>query len=187
MIDCVVTITTIFIYCFFVTYQFLLKCCWSSCCCFFLQEGRSLWYFSVTFYSSVDYRKCVFEGNSHKGTRNYDSSSHVGQPGLWSSGPNSRLFLTVYFPRLLSLPCRLHSPAESLLLFTSVDWSLLFSLGSSFHRLIPVSWEISRASPLCGFHAKTDKRILWLAPASTETNATQCITLFLLLFTHIVR
>ena len=32
---------------------------------------------------SVSYRERVFERNSHKVTRNADSSSHVGQPGLW--------------------------------------------------------------------------------------------------------
>ena len=71
---------------------------------------------------------------------------------------------------------------------TSVDCSLLwYDLLSAFFCSLwnlpslvplPVSWEISRASPLCEFHTKTDKGILWLAltPTPTETNATHRVT-----------
>ena len=33
--------------------------------------------------------------------------------------------------------------------------------------VLPVSWEISSAGPLCWFHAKKDKRTLWVAPTHT--------------------
>ena len=69
---------------------------------------------------------------------------------------------------------------------TSVDWSvlppsldwLLLLRDLPFPRPLPDSWEISHASPLCGFHAKTDKGIHWLAPipTPTETNATHRVT-----------
>ena len=102
----------------------------------------------------------VFKRNSHKVTKNVDSSSQIGQPCLWVHRSFS---LTVGFPRLLLtalscwLPCSVH-----------------FFLFVAFSRLLPVSWEILCASPLCGVHAKTDKGILWLAP--TETNATDRVT-----------
>ena len=73
--------------------------------------------------------------------------------------------LAVGFPRLLltTLSCRLPCPA---------DCPVLFSRGPSFPRPLPVSWEISRTSPLCGFRAKTD----WHLPTPTETNATHRVT-----------
>ena len=67
-----------------------------------------------------------------------------------STGPNSslssHLSLTVAFPRL-----------SITAFFCWLPWDPAFS------PLLPVSLEILRASPLCGFHAKTDKGILWLA------------------------
>ena len=45
--------------------------------------------------------------------------------------------------------------------------------------LFPISWEISRVSPLCGFRAKTDKGIVWLVPTPTETNATHRATMLI--------
>ena len=40
-------------------------------------------HFSVVFCASVGYHECVSKQNSHTATRNTDSSSHIGQPGLW--------------------------------------------------------------------------------------------------------
>ena len=77
-------------------------------------------------------------------------------------------------PGLISWPTR--SVNWSLLL-SSADCVLLASLGPSFPRPLPVSWEISRTGPLCGFRAKTDKGILWPASTHTETNATHCVTI----------
>ena len=66
---------------------------------------------------------------------------------------------------------------------TPLCW-LLWDL--AFPRLFPVSLEISRVSPLSGFHAKTDKGILWLALTHAHTHthrtnahhrATKCIKL----------
>ena len=75
---------------------------------------------------------------------------------------------------------------------TSVDWSVLSTgvfcpllltalscrlfLGPSVPCPLLVSWEISCASPLCGFRVKTDKGILRLAPTPTEINATHRVT-----------
>ena len=47
----------------------------------------------------------------------------------------------------------------------------------AFPRLLPVSLEISRASPLCGLRAKTDKGIFWLALTHTHTHRNECPTL----------
>ena len=79
----------------------------------------------------------------------------------WLLGPqvptprfSSQLSLTVAFPW------------QSLTPIGWLLWDLAFSL------LLPVSKEISRASPFSGFHAKTDKRILWLTLTQTHrTNA----------------
>ena len=48
--------------------------------------------------------------------------------------------------------------------FCWLPWDL------AFPRLLPVSQEISRASPLCRFRAKTDKGILGLALTHTHRN-----------------
>ena len=43
--------------------------------------------------------------------------------------------------------------------------------------ILPVSWEISRAGPLCGFCTKADKGILWQAPTHTNiTNGQHSVT-----------
>ena len=66
------------------------------------------------------------------------------------------------------------SPADCPTLLSSVDlFLLLTSLGPSFPRPLPVSWEISRASPLNIFRAKTDKGIFWLAHTHTHTTNAQ--------------
>ena len=67
------------------------------------------------------------------------------------------------------------APALFCRLVCSLPWSLLPSSVDS-RSFLPSSssglWEISRTSPLCGFHAKTDKRIFWLALTDTHiTNA----------------
>ena len=72
----------------------------------------------------------------------------LANPASKSTGPSSRLSLTVGFPRLQStvLSCWLPCSVDCPVLF----WDL------AFPRLLPVSREISRASPLSGFRAKTD-------------------------------
>ena len=47
------------------------------------QEGRIFNTFVWFSCASMSHRKRVFKRNSHTATRNADSSSHVGQPGLW--------------------------------------------------------------------------------------------------------
>ena len=75
-------------------------------------------------------------------------------------GPHN---LAVGFPRLLLtalfclLLCSAYCSGLSSALISSVLSSILFSLWPSFPRPLPVSWEISHASTLCGFRAKTDK------------------------------
>ena len=85
-------------------------------------------------------------------------------------------------PLCLTLISWLLSPADCLLLFSLLPPSagslfLFTTLGPSFPYPLPVLWEISHTSPLCGFHAKTDKGILWLAPTPTEMNATHHVTM----------
>ena len=72
------------------------------------QEVKSFWDFCVAFRASAGYCERVFEQNSHKVTRNADSSSHVGQPSHESSHPalSSRQPCSVHFSVLLpSLFC----------------------------------------------------------------------------------
>ena len=64
------------------------------------------------------------------------------------------LSLTVTFPRL------------SLTSLCSLLWDL------AFPRLPLVTYEISHASPLCGFRAKTDRRILCLVLTHTHAHTT---------------
>ena len=71
-----------------------------------------------------------------------------------STGSSSRLSRPSASPDF----CRLPSFLDRSVLSTSIDRLLLLTLGHPFPR--PVSWEISRPSPLCGFHAKTEKGIL---------------------------
>ena len=107
----------------------------------------------------------------------YSSEIPTKSPGMLTH------LLTLAIPACGSthLSSRLLSPADCLVLTTSLFCLLLCSaLGPSFPRPLPVSCEISCASPLCVFRAKTDKRILWLAPTPThtETNATHRVTLY---------
>ena len=77
---------------------------------------------------------------------------------------------------LSSLPCfyfcRLSCSIDCPLLRPSAD-CLLSSLGPSFPRPLPVSWEISRAGPLSEFRAQTDKDSLTDHPP--ETGATHSV------------
>ena len=86
------------------------------------------------------YRERVPERNSHTATRNADSSSRAGWPGFWvhkSQLPFQQLlYLTVAFSWLSLTPiCWLR-------------WDLVFP------RLLPVSSEISHASPQCWFRSQ---------------------------------
>ena len=59
--------------------------------------------------------------------------------------------------------------ASSLAVASSPNFCwLLWDL--AFPCLLPVSLEISYTSPLCGFHAKTDKGIFWQALIHTQRN-----------------
>ena len=106
--------------------------------------------------------------NSHKATSNAYLTSCVGPPGICrSTGLSSRLsdFCSL-FSTLLSSP-------DCLLLLSFVNYLSLSSLGPSFPRPLPVSREISRSGPLCGFRAKADKGILRLTPTHTNTTNAQ--------------
>ena len=76
-----------------------------------------------------------------------------------------------FCPALIS---RLTPSLDCNLILTALSCQL--SLGLSFPRPLPVSWEISRANPLGGFRTKTNKGILWLAPTPKETNAIYRVT-----------
>ena len=115
----------------------------------------------LAFGAFVGERERVFERNSHKVTRNADLSSHDGQPGLWVHTSKQSASPDFYW-----LPCSVNFSV----LPPSLDWLLLLILGPSFRRPLQVSWEISRASPLCGFRTKTDKGIFWLALTHIHEN-----------------
>ena len=84
------------------------------------------------------------------------SSSHLSQPSASLTSVNWYLLSTGHFCPLL--------------LTVSFSVLLLLTLGPSFPHLLPVSWEISRTSSLCGFCAKTDKGILWMELTHTHRN-----------------
>ena len=109
------------------------------------------------------YQRCVFAQNSHKATRNADSFSRIGQPRL-SPQVLAAAFLTTVdcSPLCLTLLLTAHCCWPfSATPFCWLSFPLLWDLPSP---VLPVSWEIFCTSPLCGFHTKTDKRILLLAP-----------------------
>ena len=147
-----------------------------------MQERRSLWHFCANLRAICRLSRACIRAKHPQAARNADSSSRVGQPGICrSTGPYSRLsdfcWLVSSLPDsylltdllLTALSCWLISSAP-------FSWLLLLFSGT-FHSLTPpVSWEISRTSPLCGFRAKTDKGILWLAPTPTETNVNHRVT-----------
>ena len=91
--------------------------------------------------------------------------------------PSCWLPCSVEFSVLLpSLDCRLPLTSVDCLVLSlarSLPWSLLLNLGPSFPRPLPGLREISRASPLCVFRAKTEKGIFWLAFTHTHTTNAQ--------------
>ena len=108
-------------------------------------------------------------------------------PVLSTGLSSARLTCSVDWSPLSWLTCSvdwslLLPSTDCVLVLTSADWSLLLpsadcSLGPSFLRPLPVSWEITRVGPLCGFRAKTDKDILWQVLIHThKTNAQHRIT-----------
>ena len=96
---------------------------------------------------------CILRETSTKVTRNAKSSLTVF--------PHCLFLLTV-----LTLDCYLTpsglfcSPLSTASLRLPLSTDPLSSLGPSFPRPLPVSWEISSSSPLFGFRAKTDKEIV---------------------------
>ena len=106
-------------------------------------------------------------------------SSHVGQPGLESPHPSSYLLsladcpglppsLDCRPPALASVGCPVLCPGLFCFFLCSASFSDLVSR-PFFPRPLPVSWGISRASPLYGFRAKTDKGIFWQVLTHTHT------------------
>ena len=106
----------------------------------------------------------------------------LANPASGSTHPSSCLLSSADWPILLtSLFCLLLlTVGFPQLLSTALFCQLLLTLGPSFSRPLPVSGEISHTSPLCVFHAKTDKGIFWLALTHTHTtNAQHRVTLYL--------
>ena len=92
----------------------------------------------VTLRAFSGYRRRVFVQNFLKATKNADSSSRVGQPGICrSTGPSCRLLLTGFLSTQLSSP---DWPVLSTGLFCSllltVSFSLLWDLPSSTSGLV---------------------------------------------------
>ena len=111
-----------------------------------------------------------------KPQRNADLSSRIGQPGICrSTGLSSRLsgfcWLVSSLPdsHLLTDSFSWQQPSlDCDLLLTALSCRLVS--GTFLSSSSPVSWEISRSIPLCGFCAKTDKGIFWLALTYTHRN-----------------
>ena len=131
---------------------------------------------------------CTFARNFYKATKQcwhllaLVNPASVGQQVLaivFLTSVHSLLSLASIFSLPPSVDCVLLCTAISSRLFSSAFLCQLFSLsslGPSFSRPFPVLQDISPSGPLCGFRAKTDKEILWLAPTQTEMNATYCVT-----------
>ena len=115
----------------------------------------------LAFCASVGYRESVFGPNSHTPTRNADSSSHVGQPSLWSTGPCNYLLSSLDFCWLLSpadCPCSIDCSVLSTAL---VSLALGPYLPSSSSGLVdnlartPFAWfsrQNRQRDPLTGTH-----------------------------------
>ena len=147
------------------------------------QEGRRLWYFpSILSICGLACIRAKFP-QSHKEcwlifsgwpTRPWVPTS-LQSPTLSNWLPCSASFSWL---TASSDFCRLPCSVDWSVLPPSLFWFLLLTLEPFFPRPLPVSWEISRASPLCRFRAKTDKRIYWLALTHTHTtNAQHRVTL----------
>ena len=125
------------------------------------QEGRSLWHFPSILWAIAGVYSIKIPTKS-PGTLAHPLTLANSASG--SKNPSTRLPPT-------SVVC----PVLSTSLFCPL---LLTALGPSFLCPLPVSWEISRASCLCGFRAETDKEIFWLALTHTHaTNAQHYVTL----------
>ena len=140
-----------------------------------MQEGRSRWHFCVALRAFAGYCRRVFARNSHKATRNTDSFSRVGQPGQSPQVVAVAFLIFVDCPALCpALFCRLPPSLLFCWLCPSLDSPLLpTDLWDLPSLVLPVSWEISCTSPLCGFLAKTDKEIIWLGPTHPHKTNTQ--------------
>ena len=101
----------------------------------------------------MSYHEHVFERNSHKITRNADSSTHVGQLGTWVHRCLQPPFSTVSFPRHLS---------------TGLFCPLLCS--ASFSWLAPILrlWLPSSSSGLVGNLAR--KPFVWVSHQNRQRN-----------------
>ena len=88
----------------------------------------------------------------------------LANPASGSTHPSGRLPLT-------SVDCFLLSTALFCPLLCYVSFSVLS--GTFLPLSSSGSWEILRAIPLCGFRAKTNKGILWLALTHTHTTNAQ--------------
>ena len=73
-------------------------------------------------------------------------------------------------PHILAVTCSLLLTALFYPLLCSASFGFAWDL--AFSRPLKVSWEISHASPLCGFRAKTD----WHLPIPTQQMPTSCHT-----------
>ena len=103
----------------------------------------------LAFCASVGYCERVFERNSHKVTRNADSSSHVDQPGLWVHTSEQSTF-----PQLLlnALSCRLPRSLVSYSLSLSGTFIPSFSSGLSRKLFVWVSRQNRQRDPLSDTH-----------------------------------
>ena len=81
---------------------------------------------------SVSYRERIFKRNSHKATRNADSSSHVGQPNL-----SPQLLAVAFLLLIIVLP-------------PSTDWLILLTSLFCLLRCFPWDLPFSSSSGLVG-------------------------------------
>ena len=91
----------------------------------------------------------------------------------WPTGHHSLQVLAATFLDRQLLSTSVDCPVLSqLVCYVQFSWLTpsLFFLGPSFPRPLPISWKISPISPLCGFRAKREKGIFWLALTHTHRN-----------------
>ena len=119
-----------------------------------MQEGRIRWQFpSIVCFCELTWAfiRAKFP-QSHKGMLTHLLT--LANPVSQTTGTSSCLSDFCWLFCSLQLT-GLFSSANWSVLSTSLDCNLLLTLGPSFPRPLLVLWEISRASPLCGFRSKT--------------------------------
>ena len=128
-------------------------------------RGGILWHFLCILWANTS---MYSSENSHKAISLNPSAIGAGLPLV--------LVVNADFCWLVSTLPDFHLPDWPVLLIGLFCSPLSTDLWDLPSLVLPVSWEILHAGPLCGFRVKTDKEILWLAPTPTGMDATHSVT-----------